>query len=50
MPMKVGFKVRILTKGLALKMTVAEALSLMLAFGSFVATLIFGILEANKKK
>ncbi|GFK21288.1 putative holin-like toxin [Tetragenococcus halophilus] len=30
-------------------MSVAEALGLMIAFGSFTATLIFGILDAVKK-
>ncbi|GFK25286.1 hypothetical protein TEHAL1_22200 [Tetragenococcus halophilus] len=31
-------------------MSVAEALGLMIAFGSLIATLIFGILDAVKKK
>ncbi|MCO8294043.1 putative holin-like toxin [Tetragenococcus halophilus] len=30
-------------------MSIAEALGLMIAFGSFTATLIFGILDAVKK-
>ena len=31
-------------------LSVAEAIALMLSFGSFVATLIFGILDAVNKK
>ncbi|MGL9955228.1 hypothetical protein A5795_002241 [Enterococcus faecalis] len=30
-------------------MSIAEALALMISFGSFIATLIFGILEAVKE-
>lgn len=49
MPMQ---KLSFWERGIAL--SVAEAIALMLSFGSFVATLIFGILDAvnknNKKK